>query len=161
MKILKLFKLQALLPLIFLVSSFTSVLAGTDEDLENYMTECDAPAEFYDAEAMAKTVANPEEFNRFLTELNKPATTKALLQCVFTPEQMETMLVSITDPNKMMNAMTTFMDPQVYFAWMVASMNPQTYQPISTFINPVFYMQWLEAMANTEIYQPMLDEIDS
>ena len=139
----------------FMLTSFSAVFAESDEDLEDYISQCHAPEELYDPEVMATTMAGPEVFLQFIEELKKPATTKAMLQCLSSPEQWETMTTRMTDPTKMMNAMVVFMNPQPYVSWMGASMNPQTYEPFIAFMSPEFYAQWLAAIMNTEIYQEM------
>ena len=144
-----------------LTSNSPNVLANTDDDLESYMTECDAPRELYDAEAMAQTMADPKQFSRFMTELGKPATAKAFVQCLYIDEQRDTVIASMSNPNNMMIAMLPFMNPQTYSAWMAASMDAQTYQPAFNFMNPMFYTQWLAGVMNTDIYQSAMDDMQT
>ena len=142
--------------------SVTSVIAETEDNVEDYLTQCNAPAEFLDPEVMAKTMADPAKFMQLIAELNKPATMQAMMQCSVSPEQWANMATNYADPTKWMNSMTPFMNPQTYMNWMAASMNPQTYTPFMAYMNPSFYMHWMTAMMNPAFYmQPMNQMMNS
>ena len=149
--------MRALSSILLLISITTPVFADADEDLENYIKECNAPAELYDAEIMAKTIADPAKFMQFITTINNPATTKTMMECISSPEQWQTVTNSIMDINKTTNAMTLFMNPEMYMNWLTASMNPHTFQPFFAYVKPSFYMQWLSAFSNPTFYVPMVN----
>jgi hypothetical protein len=45
-----------------------------DDDMENYMSECNAPAELYDPEALAEIMSDPDKFMQLVASINNPAT---------------------------------------------------------------------------------------
>ena len=141
--------------------TLSPLFAEDDEALESYITECNAPKAFYDPAVMAETMADPQKFMSFMTEINKPATTKALAECMAHPEQWSSMIEGMSDYNKYAQAMVPFMNPQTYMNWMVASMNPQTYTPFMTYMNPAFYTQWMTTMMDPTYYQPMFNMMNT
>jgi len=99
--------------------------SATDEDLESYMSECNAPTELYDPEIMAKTMSDPIKFMQLVETINNSATANTLLECATHPEQMRTILESLSNPVKYMNMMVIFMNPQTYMNWISASTDPE------------------------------------
>mgnify|MGYP003657394821 FL=1 len=93
--------------------------------MESYMSECNAPVELYDPEAMANTMSDPVRFMQLVKSVNNPATVNSILECATHPEQMKTVLKSLSDPVKYMNMMVIFMNPQTYMNWKNASKNPE------------------------------------
>jgi hypothetical protein len=106
-----------------------------EEDMESYMSECNAPSELYDPEAMANTLADPVKFLQLVEAIKNPATVNTLVECATHPEQMQTILQSLSDPAKYMNMMIIFMNPQTYMNWMAASTSPEFNQSEFEMIN--------------------------
>ena len=145
--------------LILLIALFLSSVNSTfanDEDLEAYISQCNAPAALYDPEAMASTLAEPSKFIQLLETLFAPSTTMTMYECIANEEQFETVLNTMSDPEKLAASMSTFMSPQVYLNWMKALQDPATQQALLTYMKPEHYMQWLNSIHALAIQQHSL-----
>ncbi len=100
------------------------------DSTQNFSAQCSVRPELYDPEVMANTMANPEEFKKFMAVMNNPDTLQIMMSCASNPEQWTAMMSKVSDPNKMMNTMMVFMNPQMYFNWMTAFMDPKYYTPM-------------------------------
>ena len=127
---------------IVLLSSLIHVSANDDEILEQYMSQCNAPAALYDPEIMAHTLAEPEKFLQLLEEMSAPSTAMTMYECIVNEEQLETVLYTMSDPDKLAASMSTFMSPQMYINWMTAMQNPETQQALIAYMNPEHTLQW-------------------
>jgi len=96
----------------------------------NFAAQCSVRQELYDPEIMANTMANPEEFKKFMAVMKHPDTFQIIMSCASNPEQWTAMMSKVSDPNKMMNTMMVFMNPQMYFNWMTAVMDPNYHTPM-------------------------------
>jgi len=96
----------------------------------NFAAQCSVRQELYDPEIMANTMANPEEFKKFMAVMNHPDTLQIMMSCASNPEQWTAMMSKVSDPTKMMNTMMVFMNPQIYFNWMIAFTNPTYLAPM-------------------------------
>lgn len=130
-----------------------------EDDLEAYMSQCDAPAGIYDFEVKADIFSDPQKFKQYLAQAKKPATAKSVMQCLLNPEQRSTLLSTAMSPSKMMSAVMIFAKPETCTAWAAASMNPETYTSFAEFMNPMSFMQWMSGMMNVSVYQPALSEL--
>ena len=133
--------------------------AVADDDLDAYAAQCDAPLAMHDLQVKADTFADPEKFKQLLTVLRKPATTKAMMQCMLNPEQRDTVLAGIINPVNVSSAMLSMANPKTCADWTVASMRPDTYASFAGFMNPMSFMQWMSGMTNVAVYQPALSEL--
>jgi hypothetical protein len=145
MKFLK-FTIEVALLALALNSLALFASSDVDEDMEDYMSECNAPVELYDPEAMASTMASPEKFIQLVESINNPATVNTLIECATHPEQVETILQSLRDPIKYMNMMIIFMNPQTYMNWMAASTNPEFNQSEFEVINAPAMVETFEKL---------------
>jgi hypothetical protein len=143
----KLYLLTAL-KLIILLMAISPASAEDDDLLEEYMSECNAPAALYDPEIMAKTMADPNQFLLLLEELSVPATSMSMYECVANEAQLETVINTMTDPEKLATSMTTFMSPEMYINWMTAMQNPETQQAFLAYMKPEHFIQWLSSVHN-------------
>ena len=126
--------------------SLGCVYASDDEMLEQYMTQCNAPAALYDPEVMANTLAEPDKFLQLLEIMSAPATTMTVYECIANEEQRQTVLKTMSDPDKLAASMSTFMSPQMYMNWMTAMQNPETQQALTTYMNPEHFRQWMSSV---------------
>jgi hypothetical protein len=122
------------------------VYASDDEMLEQYMTQCNAPAALYDPEVMASTLAEPYKFLQLLEIMSAPATTMTVYECIANEEQRQTVIKTMSDPDKLAASMSTFMSPQMYMNWMTAMQNPETQQALTTYMNPGHIRQWMSSV---------------
>ena len=126
--------------------SLGCVYASDEEMLEQYMTQCNAPAALYDPEVMANTLAEPDKFLQLLEMLSAPATTMTMYECIASEEQRQTVIKTMSDPDKLAASMSTFMSPQMYMNWMTAMQNPETQQALTTYMNPEHFRQWMSSV---------------
>ncbi|MEM7304457.1 MAG: hypothetical protein AAF372_02895 [Pseudomonadota bacterium] len=139
---MKNYKLLILFPLILVFSSIGSAFAD-DEILEQYMSQCNAPAALYDPEVMAKTMMDPDKFLVLLGSISKPSTTMTMYECIANQEQFETVIKTLSNPEKLSNSASTFMTPEAYAKWITALQDPETQQALLAYMNPELYLTWM------------------
>ena len=126
--------------------SLSCVYANDDEMLEQYMTQCNAPAALYDPEVMANTLAEPDKFIQLLEVMSAPATTMTVYECIANEEQRKTVIKTMSDTDKLAASISTFMSPRMYLNWMTAMQNPETQQALAGYMNPAYYRQWMSSV---------------